>query len=77
MSDELKDAQALLLKAHEWMDALIVSGMSERAVSTALMTATTERALRSGGTAATAAWFDGQAERVRTFGDDWIKVFNA
>ncbi|WP_265570860.1 hypothetical protein [Sphingomicrobium nitratireducens] len=65
MDTEFQDAAELLLKAHEWIDNLMVAGMSERAITSALMTACTERALEAGGTDATAVWGNaGQGEQL-------------
>ncbi|SFO94189.1 hypothetical protein [Qipengyuania nanhaisediminis] len=75
MNEEMQETAALLLKAHEWIDNLLVAGCSERSIMSALMTAATERSLKAGGRDKTADWLEGQGERVRRFGDAWIKAF--
>lgn len=49
MNDEMQETAALLLKAHEWIDNLLVAGCTERSIMSALITAATERALKASG----------------------------
>lgn len=74
MTEELRETAELLLKAHGWIDSLIVAGVTERAAVTALMVAATERSLKAGGTDATAHWLEAQAAQVRQSGEEWLKV---
>ena len=77
MNDEMQETAALLLKAHEWIDNLLVAGCTERSVMSALVTAATERALKASGPEATALWLEGQGDRARRFGEEWIKQLPA
>ena len=74
---ELNDARDLHLKANDWINTLIASGVSPRAAAAAMLTAVTEQALLDGGPEKTAAFLKHQAEMVETSGTDWLAALKS
>jgi hypothetical protein len=58
----------VLKRAHAWIDSMMVSGMAENTIVTAVHTALVERALRAGGVLKTVEWLQGQADMTHKFG---------
>ena len=61
---DLDEARELHAKAHAWIDSLLVAGVTENAVVTALLVAATDRVLMAGGPAKAADWLRGHADNI-------------
>lgn len=75
--DNMNDARAVHTKAHEWINTLMTSGVSETAAVVALQQALVERLLIAGGTVQAAKFLRGQAEQVERYGPDFIHALKA
>lgn len=74
MTDDLNDAAEIRGKTHDWINTLLVSGVSETAAVTGAMMALSERALVTSGAEAAAAWLEGQARLIRDQGPALLKA---
>lgn len=65
------EAEALDLRprVHEWINDLVCAGVEERAALAAILSAISERALVSLGTAPTVAWLRQMADMMAQHGD--------
>jgi hypothetical protein len=64
-----QEAAALIRKAHEYINALQVAGMSEITIVTAHLLALVERMTRKVGVDGAATWLEGMAKAARDMGD--------
>lgn len=72
-NDEQAEALALVDQMEAYFEALIMSGMPEPVVMTAVMMASTQRVLRRGTPTQTAAWLRGHALNIERHGAE-LKV---
>jgi hypothetical protein len=61
---DLDEARDLHRKAHDWIDNLLVAGVSESAAVTALVVAATDRVMLAGGPGKAADWLRGHADNI-------------
>lgn len=68
MTEDEKEALALIPHAHAWIDDLVISGVSESAAISAIETALIERNLTRGGVDRTLAWMGAMVTMVERCG---------
>ena len=65
---EEQEMLSLRAKTQAWIDDLLIAGMSQNAVASAIHTALVERSLVTGGVAATAHWLRAMAKHTEIHG---------
>ena len=74
MDHALNDARDAHTKTHEWINSLIVAGVSEQAAVTGALQALIERVLLSSDAPKTARFLRHHARQIEKGGDELIKA---
>lgn len=76
LNTQLQDAREVHAKAHDLVNTLVASGISEQAAVVGTFQALVERVLLAGGTKETARWLRDQAGQVEKTGDEFLRALN-